>query len=130
MSLIKHHENLVLIASIGGSLSSSHSSIEDMVLKAIIFIIFDISLSLFALSRLDFSLWLWHMLCKLHPFFTRSFFFGFLYRRLGILRLLTQLLGAIHVIELIKCLDVLCELLNSLLLLPRFFPFLTAYVWS
>lgn len=128
--MIKHHKHLILTTSVGRSLSSSHTTTEDMVFKGIVFvfILVYISLGLFALGRLDFSLGFWNVLCEFHPLFTCSFLFGFLDRWLGILRLLSHWFGTIHVVELIECLDVLGELLNSLLLLPRLLPFLTTYV--
>ena len=123
MSLVKHHKDLILSTSISGSLAYSHTSIENMIFKAIISIILNISLRFFALRRLYFCLWLRNMLSKLHSFLTSSFLFWLLYWWLGILRLLALLLCAIQVVKLVEWFDVLCELLYSLLFLPRLLPF-------
>ncbi len=82
----------------------------------------------FTLRRLDFSLGLWYVLSELHTFFTCCLFFGFLNWRLSILRLLSLKFSPTHIVELIECFDILCELLYRLLLLPRLLPFLTSDV--
>jgi len=126
MSLVKHLKHLILTPSISRALPNSYSSVEYMILEAIVLILLNFScFCFFTLSWLDFSLRLWYVLSEVHSFFTSCLFFGFLDWRLSILRLLSLKFSPIDIVELIECLDILCELLYRLLLLPSLLPFLT-----
>jgi hypothetical protein len=122
MSLVEHLKDLILPSSISGT---SHSSVKDMILEAVVLIFFHISFCFFSLSWLDFSLRFRNVLGEFHTFFSSCFFFRFLDWWFSILRLLSLLFGPIHIVELIECLDILCKLLYSLLLLPCLLPFLS-----